>query len=86
MEKIRDSQPGTDKTRLVEQINICLRSRDYSRALGLLQGIAAEFPNDAELSQLEKLTQDGLKRNAEANRLITESQELFAQRKSAEAL
>ncbi len=76
------------KTQLVEQINICLRSGDYSRALDLLRGAAAEFPNDndAELSELEKLAQDGVKRNAEAQRLITESQELFAQQKSTEAI
>ena len=43
-------------------------------------------PNDAELSELEKLAQDGVKRKAEADRLITESQEQFAQRKSAEAI
>ena len=87
MEKRRDQQTRTEsKTRLVEQINICLHSGDYSRALDLLRGIAAEFPNDAELSELEKLAQDGVKRNAEAQRLITESQELFAQRKSAEAI
>ena len=70
----------------MEQINICLRSGDYSRALDLLRGTAAEFPNDAELSELEKLAHDGVKRNAEAHRLITESQELFAQQKSAEAI
>ena len=87
MEKRRDQQTRTEsKTRLVEQINICLRSGDYSRALDLLRGTAAEFPNDAELSELEKLAQDGVKRKAEADRLITESQELFAQRKSAEAI
>jgi tetratricopeptide (TPR) repeat protein len=89
LEKQRDHQTGTEsKTRLVEQINICLGSGDYSRALDLLRGAAAEFPNDndAELSGLEKLAHDGVKRNAEANRLITESQELFAQRKSAEAI
>src|SRR3984885_4721676 len=74
------------KTQLVEQINGFLRSGDYSRALGLLRGIAAEFPNDAELSDLEKRAQDGVKRKAEADRLITESQELFAQQKSAEAI
>ncbi|MFZ0954541.1 MAG: hypothetical protein WAN17_19885, partial [Candidatus Sulfotelmatobacter sp.] len=51
-----------------------------------MRGTPAEFPTDAELLELEKLAQDGVKRNAEANRLITESQELFAQRKSAEAL
>ena len=73
---------------LVEQIKICLRSNDYARALDLLRGASAEFPNDdnADLTELEKLAHDGVKRNAEANRLITESQELFAQRKSAEAI
>jgi len=87
LEKRCDQQTRTEsKTRLVEQINICLGSGDYSRALDLLRGTAAEFPNDAELSKLEKLAHDGVKRNTEANRLITESQELFAHRKSAEAI
>jgi Flp pilus assembly protein TadD len=87
LEKRPDQQTGTEsKTRLVEQINICLRSGDYARALDLLRGSATELPNDAQLSELEKLAQDGVKRNAEAGRLITESQELFAQRKSAEAI
>jgi Flp pilus assembly protein TadD len=87
LEKRREEQTRTEsKTRLVEQINIGLHSGDYSRALDLLRGTAAEFPNDAELSELEKLAHDGVKRNAEANRLITGSQELFAQRKSAEAI
>ena len=87
MEKRRDQQTRTEsQTRLVEQINIYLHSGDYSRALDLLRGTVAEFPNDAELSELEKLAGDGVKRNAEAQRLITESQELFAQQKSAEAI
>ncbi len=74
------------KTRLVEQIKIYLHSGDYPRALDLLRGTAAEFPNDTELSELEKQAHDGVKRNAETQRLITESQELFAQGKSAEAI
>jgi Flp pilus assembly protein TadD len=87
LEKRRDQQTRTEsKTQLVEQINICVHSGDYSRALDLLRGTAAEFPNDAELSELEKLAHDGVKRNADANRLITESQELFSRRKSAEAI
>ncbi len=87
MEKIRDQQTGTDsKTRLVEQIDLCLQSGDYSRVLDLLRGTAAEFPNDAELSEREQRAQEGVKRKAEADRLITESQELFAQRKSPEAI
>jgi len=76
--------------RLVEQINVCLQAGDYARALDLLRGADGELPNDndkgAELVELEKLAQDGVKRNAEAQRLITESQELFAQRKSGEAI
>ncbi|HYM78929.1 MAG TPA: hypothetical protein VE377_23350 [Candidatus Dormibacteraeota bacterium] len=85
MEKKRDLQTES-KTQLVEQINLCLHSGDYSRALDVLRDAAAELPNDAELSELEKLAHDGVKRKAEADRLITESQELFAQRKSAEAI
>lgn len=82
-----DEQTGTvSKTRLVEQVNSCLRSGHYSRALDLLRGAAAAFLNDAELSELESLAQDGIKRKADADRLITESQELFAQQKSAEAI
>ena len=85
MEKRRDQQTEF-KAKLIEQINLSLRSGNYSQALDLLRGTTAEFPNDAELSALEKLAQDGVKRKAEADRLITESQELFSQQKSAEAL
>ena len=87
MENTRDQQARPQsKTALVEQANLCLRSGSYSRALDLLRGAAAEFPDDAQLSELEKLALDGVKRKAEADHLITESQELFAQRKSAEAI
>ena len=72
--------------RIVEQINVCLHSGNYSRVLDLLRGTATEFPDDAELSELEKQARDGIKRNADAQRLITESQELFAQQKSNEAI
>jgi eukaryotic-like serine/threonine-protein kinase len=86
LQKRRDQQTRIEsKTRLVEQIDTCLHSSDYSRALDLLQGAAAEFPNDAELTELEKLAQDGVKRKAEAHRLMTEGQDLFAQ-KSAEGI
>jgi tetratricopeptide (TPR) repeat protein len=87
LEKRSDQQTRTEsKTQLVEQINGCLHSGDYARALDLLRGTAADFPNDAQLSELEKLAHDGVKRKADADRLITESQELFAQQKSAEAI
>ncbi len=87
MEIRSDQQARSEsKTRLVEQIKIHLNAGDHSRALDLLRGTGAEFPNDTELSELEKRAHDGMKRNAEAQRLITESQELFAQGKSAEAI
>jgi hypothetical protein len=56
-EKTRLQTRTESKPQLVEQINVCLHSGDYSRALDLLRGTAAEFPNDAELSELEKLAQ-----------------------------
>ncbi len=87
MEKSSNQQTRAEsKTRLVEQVHTYLRSGEYSRALDSLRSAAAEFPSDAELTDLEKRAQDGVQRNAEANRLITESQELFAQQKSAEAI
>ena len=83
LQKRRDQQARTEsKTRLVEQIDACLHSSDYARALELLQEAATEFPNDAELTELEKAAQDGLKRKTEAHRLMTEGQDLFAQQKS----
>ncbi len=87
MEKRPDQQTSTEsKTQLIAQINTCLHSGDYSRALDLLRAAATEFPNDTELAELENLAHDGVKRNAEANRLITESQERFAQQKSTEGI
>jgi len=87
LQKRRDQQVRVEsKTRLVEQVDACLHSSDYARALDLLQGAAAEFPNDAELTELEKLAQDGVKRQTEAHRLMTEGQELCAQQKSAEGI
>ena len=87
MEKRLDQQTRAEsKKRLVEQINIYLHSSDYPRALDLLRGTAAEFPEDPELSELEKLAQDRARRKAEADRLITESQEQFAQQKFAKAI
>jgi serine/threonine protein kinase len=87
LQKRRDQQTRIEsKTRLVEQVDTCLHSSDYARAVDLLQGAAAEFPNDAELTELEKLAQGGIKRNTEAHRLMTEGQELCAQQKPVEGI
>ena len=82
-----DQQTGSgSKTQLVEQISACLRTCDYSRTQDLLRTAAAAFPNDPDFAELQKQSLDGVKRNSEVTRLITESQELFAQQKSAEAI
>jgi serine/threonine protein kinase/cytochrome c-type biogenesis protein CcmH/NrfG len=87
LQKRRDQQARTEsKARLVEQVDACLHSSDYARALDLLQSSAAEFPNDAELAELEKLAQDGVRRKAEAHRLMTEGQDLFAQQNFADGI
>ena len=87
LQKRRDQQIRIEsKARLVEQIDTCLHSSDYARALDLLQEAAAEFPNDAELTELEKLAQDGVKRKTEAHRLMTEGQELCARQKPADGI
>jgi serine/threonine-protein kinase len=74
------------RTRLIEQIDACMHSSDYGRALDLLLAEAPEFPNDAELKELEKLAQDGVQRKNEAQRLMTEGQELCEQQNSAEGI
>jgi len=87
LQKRRDQQNRIEsKTRLVEQVDICLHSSDYARALDLLQSAAAEFPNDSELTELEKLAQDGVRRKTEAHRLMTEGQDLLAEQKSGDGI
>ena len=80
LEKRRDNQARTEaKARLVEQIESCLRSASYSRALELLQQAEPEFPHDAELADLRKSAQGGLQQAAEVQRLMSEGQNLCAQ-------
>jgi serine/threonine-protein kinase len=80
LQKRREQQTRIEaKTSLVEQVDACLHSSDYSRALDLLEKGKLEFPNDAELVELEKLANEGVQRKAEAHRLMTEGQELCAQ-------
>jgi serine/threonine protein kinase len=87
LQKRREQQARVEaKTRLVEQIDACLHSSDYGRAIGLLEQAAAEFPSDAELAQLEKLANDGLRRATEAHRLMTKGQELCAQNRFADGI
>jgi eukaryotic-like serine/threonine-protein kinase len=87
LQKRREQQSRIEaKTRLVEQIDACLHSSDYARALDLLEKATAELPNDAELAQLGNLANDGLRRATEAHRLMTEGQELCTQDRFADGV
>ena len=85
LQKRREQQSRTEaKTQVVEQIDSCLHTSDYARALDLLEKAAAEFPNDPELHELEKLAQEGVQRKTEAQKLMTEGQELCAKQEFVE--
>ncbi|HKM86132.1 MAG TPA: protein kinase [Terriglobales bacterium] len=87
LQKRREQQSRIEaKTGWVEKIDACMHSSDYGRALDLLQQAKAEFPNDAELAELEKLANDGVQRSTEAHRLMTEGQELCAQNRAVEGI
>jgi serine/threonine protein kinase len=87
LQKRRDQQVRIEaRSKLIEQVDSCLHSSDYGHALDLLQGAAAEYPNDTELQELEKLAQQGVQRKTEAQRLMTEGQDLCGQQKSGEGI
>jgi len=87
LQKRRDQQIRIEsKARLVDQVDTCLHSSDYARALDLLQAAGDEFPNDSELTELGKLAEDGVKRKAEAQRLMSEGQDLCARQKAADGI
>ena len=87
LQKRRDQQSRVDaRTRLIDQIDSCLHSSDYSRAFELLQEAKQEFPHDEELQELEKHAQQGVERKTEAQRLITDGQDLCARQKAAEGI
>jgi eukaryotic-like serine/threonine-protein kinase len=86
LQKRRDQQARIEsKTHLIEEIDSSLHSGDYAHALDSLESANSEFPNDPEFAELEKLAQEGTRRKAEAHRLMTDGQELCAQ-KNAQGL
>ncbi len=87
LQKRREQQSRTEsKTRLIEQIDACLHTSEYARAVDLLEKGAQEFPNDAELTELSKLANDGVERTAQAHKLMTDGQELCVQDKFDEGV
>jgi len=77
--KRREQQTRVEaKSRWVKQIDQQMGAGDYDRAMSLLRQADVEFPGDAELTELEKLIQQGKDRVGEALRLLAEGQEKLA--------
>jgi serine/threonine-protein kinase len=74
------------KARWVKQIDQQLAAGDFDRALELLRQAGKEFPDDAELAEVEKLIQQGKDRVGEALRLLGEGQETLAAGRFQEGL
>lgn len=74
------------KARWVEQIDLHLESGEYARASELLELAQAEFPQDSELGEVERLVSQGLARAAEARDLLAQGQQLCATKRTAEGL
>ncbi len=78
LEKRREQQArDTAKAGWVEQIDRQLGIGEYTRALDLVQKAQAEFPNDAELLEVQKLAQRSFERAREAQHFLTEGQDLY---------
>jgi eukaryotic-like serine/threonine-protein kinase len=87
LQKRRDQQSRIEtRTQLIEQVDACLHSSDYTRVFELLQNAATEFPNDEELQELEKHAKQGVERRTESQRLMAEGQDLCAKQKPSEGL
>ncbi len=79
LEKRRENQSRIEaKARFAEQIEGCLKSASYPRALELLQQAEAEFPHDVELAELKNAAEAGQQRATEVQRLMSEGQALCA--------
>jgi len=77
--KRRDQQARVEgKARWVKQIDQQMGAGDYDRAMSLLRQADVEFPGDAELTELEKLVQQGKDRVGEALRLLAEAKDKLA--------
>jgi serine/threonine-protein kinase len=70
---------GEAKMKWVEQIDWQLSVNEFDRARDLLLKASVEFPNDAELAELEKLASQGIASVAQAQRLLAEGQRMVSE-------
>jgi serine/threonine-protein kinase len=85
--KRREQQTRVEaKARWVKQIDQQMGAGDYDRSMNLVRQAGIEFPDDGELTELEKLIQQGKDRASEALRLLAEGQEMLAAGRFQEGL
>ena len=85
--KRRDLQVRSSaKARWVEQIDLHLESGEYAKANELLELAKAEFPQDSELGELERLVSQGVTRASEALDLLAQGQALCAAKQFEEGM
>ncbi len=87
VKKRRDQQSRTEaKSRWVEQIDRLLGEGEHARALELLRDALAEFPDDAELSDLRQFAQQESERIQQAHALLEEGRGLCEKRSFEEGV
>src|SRR5262249_7059083 len=87
LQKRREQQSRAEaKAQITDQIDQCMQSAQYARALELLRQAQTDFPGDPELAEMQRLAQAGLEKTDQAQRLITEGQEFCAQHRFKEGL
>lgn len=87
LQKKREQQAREEaKARWIEQVERQRETANYPRALNLLQKAGEEFPNDSELTELEKLVRQDFERSAHAEELLARGQQLCTQGNLSEGI
>jgi hypothetical protein len=87
IQKRREQQSRSEaRSRWVDQIDACVRSCEFARALDLVQRAEAEFPDDEEISELRRVATDNAQRADQAQALMTEGQDLCGQSRFTEGI
>jgi len=87
IQKRREQQSRSEaRARWVDQIDACMRSCEFARALDLVQRAEAEFPTDEEISELRRVASDNAQRADQAQALMSEGQDLCGQGRFTEGI
>jgi len=84
--KERDRQQREEeRSRAVDQVQRLVESRSLPKAIDCAKAALEEFPEDQEISGLQKLAEQGLERIQESRRLLDEGQRAFAEKNLPQA-